>query len=311
MAVQIDTTAQIDAVRLREQAGDPAAPAASHWLLYAKAAGLFIEDSSSVVTGPFGAGGGGTDVPTLALTLLNDSAGTVNQGDVVFLGDFVDMSFDIDSDAGVGSHGANFMIGVVLDATILSGATGKVAFMGYVSKVNLASSASLGNFLYANGSASQGTPLGFPDDGAIGPLGGAFGQALEAGTTPKAFIWNPPVKPVEQKIVTIAGIDLSTGTPFVAYTVPGSLSLVVTRVVARNANASLGTALWSMGYNATSYDDVIGNAAHTELTGSTVYTVIPAKNGAALGAATTTLQFKVNVTQAAATMDIDIYGYFI
>lgn len=79
MTVQIDTTAEIDGVRLREQGGDPTTPAASHWILYAKSTGLFIEDDASAVTGPLGAGGGGSSIGTGSVASL-PSPGT--SGDV-------------------------------------------------------------------------------------------------------------------------------------------------------------------------------------------------------------------------------------
>lgn len=46
--------ANITAVNFLEN-GDPAAPAANHWLIYAKSGGLYIEDDGGVVIGPLGA----------------------------------------------------------------------------------------------------------------------------------------------------------------------------------------------------------------------------------------------------------------
>lgn len=304
------STVQIDGVRFRQASGDPAAPAASHWLLYAKAAGLFIEDSSSVVTGPFGTGGGGG--ATVELTLTNDSAGTVNLGDIVFISDFAASSFEIDTDIGFAAGQANYRTCVVLDATIASAASGRVAYSGYVGQVNLDSSASAGNFLFASGAASQATPYGLPGDYA-GALPGAFGMALDVGTTPPAVIWNPPVKQTEQLIASMTGanrVDVNTATAQLVYTVPTvGASFMVTRVIARNASTSLTTASWSIGYNNPNYDDVIASAVHAELTGNTVYSVVPAKAGAALGAAAAALYFKCSITQGApAVMDLDVYG---
>ncbi len=307
------STVQIDGVRFREQGSDPSAPAASHWLLYAKATGIFVEDSAAVVTGPFGTGGGGgTDVPTLALTLTNDSAGTVNLGDVVYLTNSLASRFDIAANLAIVAHACNFPIGVVLDATIASGAAGKVAFGGYVPQINLDASSGLGNFVYAKASSVQASIGRYPSSGIWGPLQGAFGQTLDSGTTPPAFIWNPPVQGQEKLVARITGINMNSTGNFIAFTVMTGVSFIVTRVVARNASVSLTTASWSLGYNAASYDDVIANATHTELTGTGVFTVIPAKNGAALGAATNTLRFNLQTGEgSAATMDLEIYGFFL
>ncbi len=46
--------ADITAVNFEEQGSDPAAPTTGHWLIYAKAGGVYIEDDASAVTGPLG-----------------------------------------------------------------------------------------------------------------------------------------------------------------------------------------------------------------------------------------------------------------
>ena len=56
MAYTIDSdSANIVAVNLTQQASDPAAPAASHWKLYCKSGGLYLEKSDGTITGPFAA----------------------------------------------------------------------------------------------------------------------------------------------------------------------------------------------------------------------------------------------------------------
>lgn len=97
MSVIINTTAEIDGVRMREQGSNPSSPSATHQIIFAKSNGLYIKDSAGAVTGPFGvSGGAASDAPTIALTLTNNSAVTVNQGDVVYLTDSVASAFDID-----------------------------------------------------------------------------------------------------------------------------------------------------------------------------------------------------------------------
>ena len=44
---------------LVEQGSDPSTPGATHQLLYVKSGGVYVINSSAVVTGPFGTGGGG------------------------------------------------------------------------------------------------------------------------------------------------------------------------------------------------------------------------------------------------------------
>lgn len=313
MTVIIDSTAVINAVRLAEQAGDPAAPAAGFWLLYAKALGLFIEDSSAVVTGPMGAGGGGGGA-TVALTLTNGTGSGAVIGDVVVIADYAASTFDLQTTLLVEPGDPNYLLGVVLDATIANGATGQVAVSGYVPQINLNSSVSAFAFAWVRAaySTQEGEPFTLPGNYAGGPPNGAFGMTLDGGTTPPALIWNPPAPYFERKVRTYAGVDLNSATPTVLFTVPAGVSFVLTRVVVRNVSTSLTLVSFSLGYNAASYNDVVANATHTELTGSTLYTVLIAKNGAKLGAATTQLQLLCNTLQGgAATADLDIYGVFI
>lgn len=316
MPVIIDSSAEIDGVRMREQGSNPASPAATHQIVFAKSNGLYIKDSAGAVTGPFGAGG--TDVPTIALTLTNNSAVTVNLGDVVYLTDSAASAFDIDSNLGVIVRASNYMVGVVIDATIASAAAGKVAFFGLVGQVNLDASSGLGNYIYPKGSARQASLGEYPSntDAVIGPLGGAFGQTLNSGTTPPAFIWNPPTQPTERLITQKTGLNMNSIANNDLFRVPdgpaGNIFCVVTRMVFRNASISLSTASWSLGFNSATYDNVLADATHTELTGTAVYTVAPAKNGATHGVSNDRLYLRVNTAQgAAATMDCDVYGYFL
>lgn len=56
----INKNAIIDAIRLKEQVADPDAPNVGFRLVYVKDNGTYEIDSDGVVTGPFGAGGGGS-----------------------------------------------------------------------------------------------------------------------------------------------------------------------------------------------------------------------------------------------------------
>lgn len=52
--------ADIDRIRLEEQVGDPANPAAGFGYFYCKADGVYYKQDDGTVIGPFGAGG--TDI---------------------------------------------------------------------------------------------------------------------------------------------------------------------------------------------------------------------------------------------------------
>lgn len=304
MPVIIDSSAEIDGVRLRQQSGDPAAPAASHWLLYAKAAGLFIEDSAAVVTGPFGTGGGGGSAVTIPLT--NQSGGTVNLGDVVQIDQFNASSF---TTAFAVAHDTTQIFGVVADASIASLAVGNITVYGLVSQINLSNTAAIGDTLYSAGSANQATADNPMYEGSHG---GTFGIALDTGTTPPAFIFNPPVLAMETLLLTTTGVDLNSASAHVIYFGPETGSVIITRVVIRNASTSLTTAAFSIGFTGAAYNDVIANATHTELTGNTLYTVLQAKAGAAVGGVNAQLKLLTNTLQGApATVDVDVFGYIL
>lgn len=314
MTVIIDSTAEIDGVRLREQGSDPSAPSASHWILYAKATGLFIEDSASAVTGPMGAGGGGSGT-SLVIPMTNVTGSTANLGDVVVLADYTPSSFDLQTNLLRFAGDASYLLGVVVDATIANAAIGNICIGGYVAQVNLNASASSSayQFLRAAYTTQEGEPVDAPSSSFSGPLGGSFGFALGGGTTPAAIIWNPPSPLVEKLIAIKRGINMNSsgGTTDLVYGITG-LTFYCTRIVCKNASTSLTTASWSIGQNSTSFDDVIANATHTELTGNTLYTILLPKVGATELAVGGTLKLKVNTPQgSAATMDVDVYGYYI
>lgn len=114
----------------------------------------------------------------------------------------------------------------------------------------------------------------------------------------------------EALLSTTAAVNMNTGTATTLFTVPTGLSCIITRVVVRNASTSLTTASYSFGFNSAVFDNVIANATHTELTGSTLYTVLSAKVGATRGAAADTFKVLMNTLQgAAATTTMDVFGY--
>lgn len=117
---------------------------------------------------------------------------------------------------------------------------------------------------------------------------------------------------VETLLASVPNVDLNSATPNSLYTVPAAKKAVITKVVIRNASISLDTASYSLGFNDPDYNNVIADATHTELTGATLYTILSAKAGAALGNAADVLKLLANTQQgAAATVTVDVYGYLV
>lgn len=107
-----------------------------------------------------------------------------------------------------------------------------------------------------------------------------------------------------------ASVDMNTATATTLLTVLASC--VIVHVVVREASTSLTTASYSFGWTGAAYSDVIANATHTELTGSTLYAVLNAKAGAKLGTSTGTFKVLMNTLQGgAATTTMDVYGYYL
>ena len=106
-----------------------------------------------------------------------------------------------------------------------------------------------------------------------------------------------------------ASVDMNAVAVTTLYTVPTGKSCVITHVVCRIASTSLTTASWSFGFDVVG-SDCIANATHTELDGTTKYTVLQAEVGAVLGVAAGTFKIRVNTAQGgAATMTIEVFGY--
>lgn len=114
----------------------------------------------------------------------------------------------------------------------------------------------------------------------------------------------------EGLLSTTAAVNMDTATATTLYTCPTGKSCVITKVVVRNASTSLTTASYSFGWTSAAFSDVIANATHTELTGATLFTILPAKAGAKLGASTNIFKVLMNTLQGgAATTTIDVFGY--
>ncbi len=126
-----------------------------------------------------------------AAPLTNKSGGGVVAGDVVILGSATASSFITTTSAAQIAD----VVGVALE-TIADNATGRVCLVGYVPLINLASSASLGDYIRTHTVAKQAQRFA-----TGGP--GDFGQVLGTGTTPAAIIWGRP----DQGAGTVSALD--------------------------------------------------------------------------------------------------------
>lgn len=103
-------------------------------------------------------------------------------------------------------------------------------------------------------------------------------------------------------------VNMNSGGTQVLYTCPAGKTCIVTKVIVRNATDSLTTASYSFQWN--SAGDVIADATHPELTGSTLFTQLFPKVGAARGSAGATFDVVMNTLQGGtASTTIDVFGY--
>lgn len=112
--------------------------------------------------------------------LTNKSGGAVAQGDVVIIDSSTAASFTTTTTGAF----VNGLIGVVMEPDgIANDAAGMVAFGGYVPKVNLSGSASLGDLFKTHTVAKQAVRHAAP------LVAGDFGIVLGTGTTPAAWLF--------------------------------------------------------------------------------------------------------------------------
>ncbi len=175
-----------------------------------------------------------------------------------------------------------------------------------------------GPAIQAHGEMPENSPLVL-DSNTISVNGLGLTTAGVTDSVNKRFVTDAELQAVqgfiasEQLITSVVGVDLNTAVPSSLTTVPAAKSLVVTKLVIRNASISLTTVSFSVGFNGpATYNDVIADATHVELTGPTLLTILPAKAGAKRGAAADVLKLLCNILQgAAATCDIDVFGYYL
>jgi hypothetical protein len=117
---------------------------------------------------------------TVIVLLTNKSGGSVAQGDVVVIDLTAASSFTTTTTPAY----VDGSIGVVLEPNgIANNAIGTIALGGFIPKINLSSSASLGNLFKTHTVAKQAAIHAAP------LVTGDFGFVLETGATPKAFLF--------------------------------------------------------------------------------------------------------------------------
>lgn len=111
-------------------------------------------------------------------------------------------------------------------------------------------------------------------------------------------------------LASVPAVDMNSGTATTLYTVPVGKSAVIAYIIVRLASVSLTTVSFSVGFTSAAFNDVLATATHTELTGNTLYTILPAKAGALIGVAGAVLKLLDNVLEGgAATVTIEVFGY--
>lgn len=129
------------------------------------------------------------------------------------------------------------------------------------------------------------------------------------GHTTQALMADGAYRSVETHVSTVLAADLNSATNVPLYTVPTGKTFIPTRIVISGASVSLSTWSGSVGFTTAAFADVVANAAHTGLTGPTLYESVSPKIGALLGVAGAVLTLKNNTLQGApATADFRVFG---
>lgn len=140
--------------------------------------------------------------------LTNKSGGDLSQGAVVIWSTGTASAFTTTTTAGDQTE----PVGVIVEPNgIANNATGAVAFQGYVPKINLSGSASLGDFVKTHTVAGQGVRHGTPS------VAGDFAVVLATGTSPAAWLFGT-------NFAAGGGGGASTGDSFVTISHDADLS---------------------------------------------------------------------------------------
>lgn len=115
---------------------------------------------------------------------------------------------------------------------------------------------------------------------------------------------------VEQKLITVASVDMNTATATTLYTCPTGKTCVITKVIVRNASTNLTTVSASFGWTATAYTDWSPTLTFGALSTSANFRLVSPISGAIVGASTGIFKTLNNVLQgSAATTTMDVFGY--
>jgi hypothetical protein len=108
-------------------------------------------------------------------------------------------------------------------------------------------------------------------------------------------------------------VDMNSGSAQPILTaIPGISGCYITHIIISQPSISLNTASYSFGWNGASYNDVVADATHTELTSSNMYTVLSPMLGATIGTAGQLFNMLVNTLQgSAATAIVFVFGYYV
>lgn len=138
---------------------------------------------------------------TTAALLTNKSGGSVSYGDVVILDNTNAKGFTTTTTGALSTRG----IGVVLEPSgIANNASGMVALGGWVPRVNLNTSATIGQLLKTHTVAGQATPHDSPQ------VEGDFGIALQASSSPEAILFGSANGPLTSGASAVTGPGSST-----------------------------------------------------------------------------------------------------
>lgn len=124
-----------------------------------------------------------------------------------------------------------------------------------------------------------------------------------------------PTPTAATQVVTTTTVDVNNdAVDAVIYgPVPTGKKFIVQDIIQRDASTSLTTASLSIGWNSTSYNDVVANATSTGLSAATIAKkMVIIATGAKMGAAGESLKVKINTEQGgAATVTFDVIGYLV
>jgi hypothetical protein len=150
--------------------------------------------------------------------LTNKSGGALAQGDIVIVDSSTASSITTTTTGGYTSG----RIGVVLEPNgIANDAAGMIAFAGYVPKINLSGSASLGDLVKTHTVAKQGVRHAAP------AASGDFAQVLGTGTSPAALLFGAPIVSLGGSLhssgTRVDVVNTTTETTALSYSVPGGI----------------------------------------------------------------------------------------